>query len=144
MVRRFLTLLAVVPLLLPQGICVCDLLAPCAACEQPASTPSAPASACCCECCQAEPVVVDGAGLAALHSCQSSPADRDEHLPACPAEGSAQWKADLGHGLPTIGLDVVGSVSTIDTPAVSMLLAPAAQLDTAERPLYLTLLTLRI
>ena len=154
MLRRVLSLLLILPLLLPQGMCICDLAHSCRACEaNPCTVSQAPApQRTACKCCKHKRTGSPGRPdrvLAQSHTCRHSiPAKRDDdkHAPCCPAKaGFGLWKTE-----PT-------SAPTVDTPTDWQRIAsasPPAQPAAVAVPgddlhpsgplLYLTLLTLLI
>lgn len=149
MFRSVLSLLLALPLLLPQGMCVCDLMQKCEACADGTAAVEPEKPACGCHKHKpAEPVKTDASTLTKLHTChQNAPADQPgEHFPCCPVKaGSVQWKAEPipSPAQPSFGF--VGMVSLSLPPAVnSALLTPSFHLSSSDQPLYLTFLTLRI
>src|SRR4051812_34137486 len=98
MLRRLLSLLLVVPLLLPQGVCVCDFMQKSEACSEcnVRVEPAKPTCGCrkhrqAAAGAQEQTTIVRG------HRChQSVPADqRNDHAPGCPAKtGGAAWKIE--------------------------------------------------
>jgi hypothetical protein len=145
MLRRLLTLLAALPLLLPPGVCPCRLVTVCDACTQQGVASEEAATACtCCEAEAAEPVA--DVVLTDAPCCPPLPVNqnRDDHHPACPSQGSAQWKADLTPVAASLLLDCVALATDLPTVPTSAELAPSDFSPPSDRPIYLTLLTLRI
>lgn len=150
MMRRIFSLLLVLPLLLPQGVCVCDLMKPqCEACaegnvcvEQVES-----ACSCCCKHKRHQAVENDGPSLTTSHTCaKSGPDKEDRHLPICPIKtGGAQWKSALVSVPILADMAFVGMLPVADvTAAGSFTSAFPVHFDPSDQPLYLTLLNLRI
>lgn len=149
MFRSVLSLLLALPLLLPQGVCVCDFIQECEACADCTAAVEPEKPACGCHKHKpTEPVKNDAPTLTKHHTChQHAPADQqDGHIPFCPAKaGSVQWKAEPAPPPAQPSLFFVGMVCLSQPPAVnSALLTPSFHLSSADQPLYLTLLTLRI
>lgn len=149
MLRRLLTLLVALPLLLPQGVCVCDFMQTCEACEDCANATELARPTCSCCRHQREAVIQDDApAIAKSHTCHKSDSSdkKNDHLPGCPAkEGSACWKGDTAQPLMAVTLVYVGMLDSLDTPAAtSALSASPIHLSTADPPIYLTTLSLRI
>jgi hypothetical protein len=131
-------LLVALPLLLPQGLCICDSLTTCQACAEPAASveTSAPACSCCIED-DKTPT------LTATHTCEPQPGE--PHVPGCPVKEDAQWKADLKAPSPLLAVDFTCIADSLDCLAVpSAQSNPFADFHGKQRPIYLTLLTLRI
>jgi hypothetical protein len=96
-VVRLLALLAGLPLLLPTGVCICNVGPDCCA---PVSVVAAESHDCCDDC--QEPA-------------DPKPDSKDDHVPSCPAEqlDGSQWTKPS----PTPGVDAVPSaVATLETP----------------------------
>jgi hypothetical protein len=134
MVRRVLSVLALLPLLLPPGLCICHT-----------------ATAAC-----AAGTARDGDGHARLahlclaHNCQGEDPSHGPHghAPGCPAlQGVDHWVARPGTAVQVTSLDVVDQA----VPLAAGALPPGAA-DSSPRlgcpklstPLYLTLRTLRV
>jgi len=149
MFRSLLTILVALPLLLPQGVCVCDFMQKCEACTDCAVSVEPERPTCgCSKHKHAQTVRDDGQTIAKAHSChKSSPTEQqDNHLPCCPAKtGSAVWKTDTTQSSTVIYLALVHLVNELELPAaITADAAPAVHLASSGRPIYLTLLTLRI
>ena len=141
MVRRVLSVLALLPLLLPPGVCACH--APTAACTAG----------------RAGHVGGDGhaplAHLCPAHDCDANHHDgRDpsggphRHAPGCPARlGLDHWAARPGAAVQAGALDLAGPVVPFDTtgllPRAATRLPPGCSPD-GPPPLYLTLCALLI
>ena len=139
MIPCILKLLVALPLLLPQGLCICDSLTTCQACAEPAASVETSLPAC--SCCAAE----DDKALAltATHTCEPQPGE--PHVPGCPVKEDAHWKADLKSPSPLLTVDFTCVTDSLDClPVPSAQSAPLADLHANQRPIYLTLLTLRI
>lgn len=140
MVRRVLTLLLALPLLLPPGVCVCGLAQ---ASTTPADCPvPAAAEAPTCPCCQhcVERAADDHEANAVASP--ASPLKGDQHPPGCPARrGVAQWKCSSP-------APVLPQIAALDAPYQPLpadpVLCACITLRSVERPIYLTTLTLRI
>jgi hypothetical protein len=132
MVRRVLSVLALLPLLLPPGLCVCH--APTAACTGGAAGH------------------VDRDGHAPLaHLCLGHEGDghrRDGHAPGCPAvQGVDHWTARPGAAVQAMDLDASGPIVSANAAGVPLFpVARLPRLDVPDPPipLYLTLRTLLI
>jgi hypothetical protein len=141
MVRRVLSILALLPLLLPPGVCVCH--APTAACTAGAGRH------------------VDGDGQAPLvhlclaHDCDGNHKDGSDssggphrHAPGCPAlQGLDHWAAKPGETVQVTTLELVGPVAPLDSAAllsVAPTRFPHLDIPDGPPPLYLTLRTLLI
>jgi hypothetical protein len=136
MVRRVLSVLALLPLLLPPGLCVCH--AGTAACAAGAARG------------------VDEGGPAPLahfcpghgHSDPDSPGGPHDHAPGCPAmKGLDHWAARPGTAALEMALTDGGLVVPFDAAArPSFAAAPAPHLGSPDEPLplYLSLHTLLI
>ena len=141
MVRRVLSVLALLPLLLPPGLCVCH--APTAACTA------------------GRPGHADGDGHAPLahlclaHACDGnhhdgpdSPGGSHRHAPGCPAlQGVDHWAARPGSAVQGMAPDLAGLVVSCDTaglPSFAAARLPRLGLPHGPLPLYLTLRTLLI
>lgn len=149
MFRRLLSLLVVLPLLLPQGACVCDLVQKCEACADCTGLVESAKPTCGCRKHQpAEPLQSVALTLTKSHTChQTAPGDQqDEHLPCCPAKASsAEWKVEPPASPAPPSLDFAGLVNLLLPPVViSAPLKLSVHLSATSQPLYLTLLTLRI
>lgn len=149
MFRRLLTLLVALPLLLPQGVCVCDFMRSCEACEDCAVSVEPEKPSCGChKHKQAQAVQDDDLEIAKGHTCHKSlPTEKqDNHVPGCPAkEGTAVWKADTAPAPVTFSLGLVGLLNYLELPVTTFTVsAPTIHLAASGRPIYLTFLTLRI
>jgi hypothetical protein len=155
MFRSVLSLLLALPLLLPQGVCVCDLVQQCEACaectECTECTRAVELEKATCGCHKhqpAEPGKTNAPALVKQHICHQNAhnSQQNEHIPCCPAKtGSVQWKLDPTPQSVQLGFDFFGTICHSQSPAVnSALLAPSFHLSSADQPLCLTLLTLRI
>lgn len=148
MLRSLGTYLLIVPLLLPPGVCVCDLVASSGQAPQPESVTLSPeCSGCRCQHHQRARQIAQARESADLPSAAAElPAKSDEqHLPACPAKnGSVQWKAQTVSSSHLIDRAVLPAQFEL-APVVAVA-APAAVCDLCPSapPLYLTLLTLLI
>lgn len=144
MLRTVVKLLLMVPLLLPQGVCVCAWAAP--APEAPPSAPSAPTSHCSrCSCHQHSRTALPVESRVAAGTTADWPVESDQHAPACPAS-KVEWKA-----LITVSPNsLVSQTLCVTLPELILTCSEetlACQLDApvpAARPLYLSLLNLRI
>jgi len=136
MVRRLLTLLLAFPLLLPPGICVCEIA------SGRAAAPACPVNGC--ACCQHDAPAADPGPV---HVTGGRPA-RDNgpaHLPGCPAcENGAQWKCRTSP--PDVAAPLPGAAPAPLKAALSAaaVACPIASVCAAARPIYLTTLPLRI
>lgn len=150
MFRRLLTLLVALPLLLPQGVCVCDFMQNCEACADCAGVvePEQPTTCGCRKHKHLQASQNAAPSISPSHTCHKPfPTDRqDNHAPCCPAkEGSAVWKADTTQSVPALTLDLLALVSSVDAlPAATIHPAPSIHFYAADRPIYLTTLSLRI
>jgi hypothetical protein len=141
MVRRVLAVLALLPLLLPPGVCVCH--APTAACAAGAAGH------------------VDGDSCAPLahlclaHDCDANchvrsdcPGEPHRHAPGCPVlQGLHRWAAKPVAAVQVRALDLAGPVVPLDTTGLFSFAPtrlPRLGLPGGLPPLYLTLRTLLI
>jgi hypothetical protein len=128
MVRRVLSVLALLPLLLPPGLCVCHT--PTAACTAGAA----------------------GSRASLAHLCLSHHGHGDEHggphrhAPGCPAlKGLDHWLVQPGTAVQAPDLPLAGFTGPADTASPSSVAAPPASARGSpvdSPPLYLTLRTL--
>jgi hypothetical protein len=134
MVRRVLSVLALLPLLLPPGLCVCH--APTAACTAGNASGDD-----------------DHAPLAHLclghgHTGSDSSGGPHDHLPGCPAvKGLDQWAPKPGTTAQPMGLMLGGLVVPFDAaarPSFGIVCAPRLGSPDVPVPLYLSLHTLLI
>lgn len=145
MLRSVGIYLLIVPLLLPPGVCVCDVVSnECAACDETLVVVPAPVTGCRCKCHQQTPAPSFHLG----HTCiKGQPIDApDNHVPGCPAKhDQAQWKTQPNHP-PTLTGPVAVSPFVLVEPAltVSRAWSPDQSGHPPDQPLYLTLLTLLI
>jgi hypothetical protein len=149
MARRVLSLLLILPLLLPPGVCICDLLHRCEACTEsprPTSVVASPSRTTACHCCRHKHT-----GPVAQHQvapCHDPvPADgKDPHAPGCPAKtGGSWWKTEPTVTATPDANSWCGMVAVLDAqrpPQVSWRLT--AQFCPPDQSLYLALLNLRI
>ncbi len=152
MLRRFLSLLLVLPLLLPQGVCVCDLVQACVASNRGAEQTQAPLSVSRCRCCKhkhAKPVHETSlAREQAPAGNESSPLQRgpDEHVPGCPAGTiGGLLKTAANHNLMLRTLSFSNPVALTEAScSVSRPLGCVSACHFPDQPLYLTLHTLLI
>ncbi len=150
MVRKLVSLCLVLPLLLPQGVCVCDFVSPkCAPTAQAATQPESETFTCSCRkhrrtcaqnrsCFQSAQVQQTG---------RSVPADQqEEHIPGCPAKaGGGLWKEKPADPPALAGSIVVRLFPVPDGANAPSCVGEFPSLaDPYNHPLYLTLLTLRI
>lgn len=146
MLRSLGTVLLIVPLLLPPGVCVCDLLAQeCGACAEAAAPAVAPSeTGCCCKHHRPAQAVCLHTG----HTCsKSKPANApDNHPLGCPAKPDhAQWKAQPGNPPTLVGPVPVHPLAVAEPLAAgARSLFPEQSGHPPDQPLYLTLLTLLI
>jgi hypothetical protein len=143
MFRKSLSLLLVVPLLLPPGVCVCDCAASkCAAAggdEQAApDLHDGEDHDVCCDCCH--PPAKKG------HVCdRPAPADHPfRHAPGCPAAVGEQWKIKPTHPTVLPTADRAGLAPVPDTVPQASESGFRSRHAAPGQPLFLTLLTLRI
>jgi hypothetical protein len=149
MAQRLLSLLLVLPLLLPPGVCVCDFVHRCQACSEcEAKVELAKPTCGCCRHRRAAPAGKDQRTIARTHTCHRSiPIDRrNDHAPGCPAKtGGSVWKIKTAQASLSVSPQFTGIFAMPDVPAASAALSsPSFHLAAADQPLYLTLLTLRI
>lgn len=147
--RRLFSVLLMVALLVPQGMCVCDLVQPaCAACVE-ASEPEQPVEgACSCRCKRHQTKTIKPVASLPSHSCtHSAPEHEDHHLPTCPVKvGNLPWKADSLHRPFATQALVADVVAVIDgtIPNGHPVSPVFSHPSFSEQSLYLTLLTLRL
>jgi hypothetical protein len=146
MVRRLLSVLLVVPLLLPQGMCVCDLLQKCEACAATENSTPATAKRPTCSCCKKHREKHASTAVDRAHTChRSSPADKqDHHAPGCPAKaGGGHWNFNLTHTSSLLPLLASASLALHPAPAPLNwgLTSDGASID---RLLHVTQVNLRI
>jgi len=144
MFRRLLTLLVALPLLLPQGVCVCDFLRKCEACTECDANVELEAPACGCQHERTAEVENDSDKTCTCYQSGSPESPEHRTLP-CPPKSSAQWKADTATPPQPVCVPFVGLMTDPEAlVTTSTCLSPSFQASTANQPLFLTLLTLRI
>lgn len=133
-------------LLLPQGVCVCDLMQKREACADCSACVEQEKSACAaCQHKRTEKVEDDTNKTCTCTSPRENPETPDHHVPSCPPKSSAQWKADTASAPQPVYMPFVGLVTISETTVLSSsCLSPSFLVTTADQPLFLTLLTLRI
>jgi hypothetical protein len=139
-----------VPLLLPQGVCVCDFVAAPPAHVTPDEQQTEPeTSACACHKHQrnhAEDPVCPSSDQV-RHSEHSLPTnEQDNHIPGCPAKvAGGLWKVKSADPPSLVGSFVVGFLVASVGPTLKPGFPERSPGFTSlDHPLYLTLLTLRI
>lgn len=143
---RIFTLLVALPLILPQGICLCDLVRSCESCAAVVVAPVEPA---CRHCkCRQHAATDDtpSAAPAKAHTCHHTTTDGDNDPQTCPTQdGATYWKSDLGSAtvLPALTALAVPTLDVLPTPASACSIAPVS-LARFNLPVYLTTLSLRI
>lgn len=151
MVRRFLSLLLLFPLLLPQGVCVCHFASPtCAAAGT--EDDEADSQAFAHNSCRDHEHSLDeqshSAAERAGHRHGPTPAEQpDQHTPGCPALKPAFVQRQAVDTATPLGASVCVLVCRLPDADAAGRHTPAAiwpDFGSPNRPLYLTLLTLRI
>jgi len=147
MLQRLLSLLLVLLLLLPPGVCICRIAqAAVASPEESPSAAQAPPLCSSCSCAKHQhQVTADPASEQSAKLVPSTPADND-HIPSCPAlTGSTQWKAEL---TPTqvIEAPAVNGMTVVQERAglLGQTLPASASVPICGQPLYLTLQSFQI
>lgn len=145
---RFLSLLIALPLLLPQGLCVCGFALSCEACtSEPATAEAAPR---CCNCHAHQAVAENDVGKVSVakdHTChKSGPNKCDDRAPACPTKNATSyWRADIGQAATPLTLDCMVSLPLEGFLAdVSRACTVPLTVHQSDRPIYLTTLSLLI
>jgi hypothetical protein len=150
MPQKLFSLVLIMPLLLPQGMCICDLIPQksTAGTEGEAATEEAPP---CCRCHRHQRRrTAEQASTASARSHPHqlpAPVQRDEdHVPGCPAKaGGGLWKHTSRdpHSLTASTFASLAEASPCSLPEAPTPLLPAP-IASADPPIYLTLRTLRI
>ena len=145
MLLKVARLLLILPLLLPQGVCVCMFMAP--ASEAPVQNTASPmrSSRCACNHRHVAATTSSSCSLPGFASAADAPNDDDDqHLPACPGR-KLEWKALSGNALvnvtaPALWVPLCEVLATDSSTPFDPFQAdfPSAP------PLYLSLLNLRI
>jgi hypothetical protein len=136
MVRRILSVLALLPLLLPPGMCVCHAGPVACAVRHGDDDHGSVAHPCLARDC------------AANHHDSDCPSEPDRHAPGCPvSQGLHRWAAQPAAAVQVPDLDLAELVVPLDSPGCPFHTTPRVMhlghLD-GPLPLYLTLRTLLI
>lgn len=145
MLLKVARLLLILPLLLPQGVCVCMFMAP--ASEAPVQNIASAmrCSRCACSHRHAASATPASCHLSGFTSGADAPDDDDDqHLPACPGR-KLEWKALSDNALVNVTAPALW-VSLYEVLATdsSTPFAPFQAAYPSAPPLYLSLLNLRI
>lgn len=150
MFRMAVTLLVSLPLLLPQGVCVCDFLVKCEGCIEAAPSARVVETISTCKCCKhrkTEPPA-HAAVIGKQHTChKSAPLNgKDNHSPCCPAKaGTGEWKCEPGSPQSSPCFAYCGPVTLLTPPLAEVANSIAAPDHFAHGPpVYLAILNLRI